>query len=299
MSSSSGASGSLSSEVIVPVALEIETSTLAILVSSYNRHFDKYCQGRVKPTQLVPALVWRNVYADYLKFRKQVAEEKGVDVSTMKDFREDTLKKQLRTALASIGTGRSDDPKGNASLQNEDVLRQLKQQDDHKRRLMNSKRMTMIQKNSMSGNAEQDSESAAASSKSKQSMAGSAGTNQSKAELMRRSVDALDVIAEGVTTNGSRLSDILSESVAVSRKRYESVDAREDKRLQLDQDNATRECKRMKLEEAKAVLENEKAKRESIRMQLDELKFLKDNGVLTEDDFAKRALELVGIRKQI
>jgi hypothetical protein len=53
----------------------LETEKLAILVSSYNKHFSEYCKGRRNATQRVPSKVWKSVYPDFIDKAREVAAD--------------------------------------------------------------------------------------------------------------------------------------------------------------------------------------------------------------------------------
>ena len=58
----------------------VDSLHLLCLVASCNVHFAKYCKGRKQVTQLVPSLVWKEVFKEYK------------DHYTNSSFVEDTLK---------------------------------------------------------------------------------------------------------------------------------------------------------------------------------------------------------------
>ena len=43
----------------------VESLHLSGLVASYNVYFAKYCKGRKQVTQLVPSLMWKEVFKEY------------------------------------------------------------------------------------------------------------------------------------------------------------------------------------------------------------------------------------------
>jgi hypothetical protein len=94
---------------------------LSLLISSYHKHFNEYSNGRKKSSnQLVPALVWKNVYLDY---KNQYPNS---------PFKEDSLKERLRATLTELKTGTSNEENvEKAVLQQSDFLDQLKATDGH------------------------------------------------------------------------------------------------------------------------------------------------------------------------
>ena len=112
----------------------IDSVHLSLLVSSYHKHFNEYSIGRKKASsQLVPSLVWKLVYADFIKEYPN---------STWK---EDSLKERLRCALAELKTGTSNEENADkAVLQPADFLEQLKVTNGHAKRNTLKRRQSII-----------------------------------------------------------------------------------------------------------------------------------------------------------
>jgi hypothetical protein len=73
----------------------VESIHLSTLLAAHGRHFAKYSEGRTNVTQLVPKVVWRSVYKEFL------------EVYPSFEFAEETLKKKLTDEIKSLRTGTS------------------------------------------------------------------------------------------------------------------------------------------------------------------------------------------------
>ncbi len=58
------------------------------MVTSYNLHFVNYSLGKKQITQLIPTLVWKQVYTDY----QTAYLDSYLTEKTLKDWLRDTLK---------------------------------------------------------------------------------------------------------------------------------------------------------------------------------------------------------------
>ncbi|PXF43744.1 hypothetical protein BWQ96_06476 [Gracilariopsis chorda] len=117
----------------------VGADALVAMVESYSAHFAKYCVGRKKVVQKVPARVWKQVYQDYIDDKKEQARAAGMVFDLGKLPQERTLQDALRGALQGIETGVADcSLKGidEATPQNVDLLTKLKQTDTFYRRKM-------------------------------------------------------------------------------------------------------------------------------------------------------------------
>ena len=94
----------------------IDSVHLSLMVSSYHKHFNEYSVGRKKTSfQLVPSLVWKLVYADFMKEYPN------------NTWKEESLKERLRVALAKLKMGTSNEENvDKAILQPANFLQQLK-----------------------------------------------------------------------------------------------------------------------------------------------------------------------------
>lgn len=112
----------------------LESQQLAMLVNTYNIHFEQYSNGRKKKvTQIIPYAVWKKVYAMYI-----LAYPNNT-------LQEETLKERLRDFLKEVKTGRSNPDGGlSACLQSNEVLEQLKQTDGHASRNVLKRRQDII-----------------------------------------------------------------------------------------------------------------------------------------------------------
>ena len=111
----------------------VDSLHLSCLVASYNVHFAKYCKGRKQVTQLVPSIVWKEVFKEYKEHYSN------------SPFVEETLKDRLRETLKEIKTGTSNDDNSNkATLQCDEVLEQLKCTDGHAARNVLKRRQSII-----------------------------------------------------------------------------------------------------------------------------------------------------------
>lgn len=92
---------------------------LSELIEAYNFCFAEYSKSR-KMSQLIPALVWRDVY---LLFKSSFRAS---------SFSEDTLKERLRETLRELKTGNSNVENSETTvLQDEDVLTTLRATGGH------------------------------------------------------------------------------------------------------------------------------------------------------------------------
>ena len=90
----------------------VASDHLSTLISSYNVHFAEYSTGRKNVTQVIPSLVWKNVYSDYIK------------IYPNSTFKETTLKERIRETLTELDTGNSNSKRSNtAVLQSQEVLK--------------------------------------------------------------------------------------------------------------------------------------------------------------------------------
>ena len=111
----------------------VDSLHLSYLVASYNIHFTKYCKGLKQVTQLVPSLVWNDVFKEYK------------DHYTDSPFVEKTLKDRLRDTLKKIQTCTSNEDNSNkATFQCDEVLEQLKCTDGHTARNVLKRRQSII-----------------------------------------------------------------------------------------------------------------------------------------------------------
>jgi hypothetical protein len=98
----------------------IDSEHPSTLIASYNRHFSKYSERRVKVTQVVPSSVWKSVYKDYL------------EVYPLSSFKENNLKDRVRHTLTELDTGTSNEKRSStAVLQSEEVLKRLPLTESH------------------------------------------------------------------------------------------------------------------------------------------------------------------------
>lgn len=278
-------------QVKIPIALQVDTSAIAIMAASYNKHFEVYSRGRTNVTQGMPAKVWQQVYKDFLQYCQDLIDSaEDPEIKTVSDLKlksERTYKKNLHEALKKIGTGVSN-PSGSEKvvLQQNEVLQRLKQTDDHSRRLMMKKRGNVISPPSTAGSQPQDGPADASS------VAGASQRNVvkaplSKTEIMQKGVIALDIMADSVASTGNRMNEILAEELKESKRRSQVVENSYELRV-----------KRLKMDEDKHGLDSKIAQQrlqmDVEKSQMEKLKFLFDNGVLTKEEFQTRSLALLG-----
>ena len=241
----------------------VGTAVMTVVWSSYNVHFSQYCQGRKKVTQKVPAKVWKSVWADLIAFKKQEAADSGIE------FRDDNLPVQrtvqdaLRTAIDDQETGTSDEKGNLATLQDEDVLQRLKSSDVYCKLKMGEFRDELAAKMSVEGcssSGAAKSKLVSASSSSRQSKMDIIGRT---ADAIERMVDVVDIGTSSVTQVLADQSDLLKENLNLSRKSLERKHQR---------DNEDR-----------------------IDRQLNRLILLRDSGVISSNEYKKKATELVGL----
>lgn len=275
-------------------AIDIETTSLSILISSYNNHFSTYSATKKNVTQLVPGAVWKKVYQDYINHWKAVAESRKekFDMGTVNA--EETLKKQLRQGLKSIETGRSDGGDGKAVLQDESVLQRLKETDDHRRRLMCKARNNIIETGSVSGTPSSEADACSQPPGKQQPL--------SKTQMMAKSLQALDVIADTMASTGNAMTEVMKDELEqssartkVSQDRLELDAKRHNIRIKLDTKKVELEEKRSELDAKRFLLQERKSDMEAKTAKLEQLRFLKENGVLTQEEFSQRALDLVNM----
>ena len=89
----------------------VESEQLSVMVASYHQHFGKYSNGQKQVLQLIPNVVWKLVYVDFLqRFEDNL-------------FQEETLKERLRDTLRELKTGTSNEEDSDrAAIQLEDVI---------------------------------------------------------------------------------------------------------------------------------------------------------------------------------
>jgi hypothetical protein len=281
-------------KVKTPLALRIKSTQLCILKSSYDNHFARYCKGRKKTTQLLPKMVWQRVYNDFIQYcSDELAgygeKAAGFSIADLDLNAEATLKKSLLLAIKQTDTGRSDAKNSDtASLQQDEVLQALKRTDDHSRRLMMEKRSAALSSASSQAEPNNCSDSHVAKAKV-----------LSKAEMMRKSVDALDVIANGLSSSANRISETMAQELEVSRGRSKLVSEELEeskKRTKMVRESHELNAKRLKMDEDRLAMDKENDKERlimsKVQAQLSTLKMLKDTGVLDVLEFKRRSLEL-------
>lgn len=97
----------------------IESDSLVTIFHTYNVQFSKYCKGRKKVVQKVPANVWRSVYKGYVNDMRLKSCALGESFNESKLQCERTRQETLRPALNDNGTGVSDvaaEKEGNDTL---------------------------------------------------------------------------------------------------------------------------------------------------------------------------------------
>lgn len=106
---------------------------LSTLVAAYNVHFPLYCEGRTKVSQVIPVIVWRNVYLEYQK------------VYPVSPFQEETLKERLRESLKELETGTSNEKNSETvTLQSTSVLERLRFTTGHAKRNVLQRRQSIM-----------------------------------------------------------------------------------------------------------------------------------------------------------
>lgn len=239
----------------------VGTATMTVIWSSYTSHFSNYCKGRKKVVQKVPGKVWLAVWDDFVAFKKQEASSNGID------FREDelpaqrTLQDALRSALDQQQTGTSDEQGRHASLQNEDALQRLKRSDMYSKLKMGELRDKLATSDIPNGDGKRDG-----SSNGQPSSSGRA----TKKDLMLRNSEAMERMVDAIDSGTASVTQAMADQAKI---------------LQEGLDVKLADFNRKKAKDAEEVLD----------MKLKRLILLRDNGVLSDEDFKRRASELVSL----
>ena len=257
----------------------VPQDALMTLASSYQTHYSQYCKGRKRVGQRVPASVWKLAYKDFLDDQRLKAENDGevFDSSTLPAER--TLQDALRTVLAEMNTGTSDDGaarEGLASLQDEDVLVQLKKTDTFNRKKMSDFREALI-----AGTVETRTTDHASSSEPRVSAAQVVNDeavektdvkfqNKTKKELFASAVNAISEMTAAVEANSTALTETVTEQNSIFKEDCEG--------------------KKMLREQQLATLKSEELDR-----QINRLATLRDAGVLSDEEFKSRVKKIAGL----
>jgi hypothetical protein len=87
---------------------------LSMLVSSYNGHFADYSIGWKNVSQVIPSVVWKKVFNDF------------VEIFPNCTIKESTLKERVRETLMELDTGNSNLKQSNTvALQSKDILKKI------------------------------------------------------------------------------------------------------------------------------------------------------------------------------
>lgn len=253
----------------------LETEKLAILVSSYNKHFSEYCKGRRNVTQRVPSKVWKSVYAEFVVKARAVAADCDEQLDALSIPAERTLQDCLRCALDDQDTGTPDEKCAHrVTLQCEDTLQRLKKTDGHATRNMLRLRQELIEGNKRS-NAESSGSRATVSangtvpnSAERCNPGEEVERRQTKLDIQKRTADAIDRIASSISVTGHSTTALMKRQLDVYQ----------------DQNTSVLERTRQK---------SEMHKIEMRKKQLEEIAFLRDNMVISQEEFAERAKNIL------
>jgi hypothetical protein len=114
----------------------VNSVRLSTLMAAYNFHFEQYSNGRKQAVkQIIPGKVWRLVYADY-----QAAYPHC-------ELDQETLKARVRETIEALDTGNSNEKRGPATLQSEELLKQIKATNAHASRNIIALRQDLVQSN--------------------------------------------------------------------------------------------------------------------------------------------------------
>jgi hypothetical protein len=260
----------------------VRTEHLAILVSSYHKHYSAYCRGRKNVLQRVPRKVWNSVYEDFTSSMKESCVVANISFEKSDLPAERTLQDALRSSLDQ-DTGVSD-AKGakTCSPQDEDMLVMLKRSDGHARRNMLQFRDDIVY-----GKAQELVESGVSSSARGRGAAVSEETEQEKEDpakirgagsLRKRGIDAIEKIAFSLESS--------TDETVLAMKRHTELFASNNSRQEEMHASLLRfheaKMRRSELDEEFHAIRKRKA-------ELDHLISLRDIGVLSETEFIERA----------
>jgi hypothetical protein len=249
----------------------VDSLHLSCLVASYNVHFAKYCKGRKQVTQLVPSLVWKEVFKEYKEHY------------TNSPFVEETLKARLRETLKEIKTGTSNDDNSNkATLQCDEVLEQLKCTDGHAARNVLKRRQSIIDRcspNTSSGDLECLTPVSPGAQDSSRGVRGSLPINVktpiekplTKAEMLSAQSRSFVAITNHLTNRNKRKEELL---IAEAEERRTKAQAN---------------LARIESEKLKGEFVEEKR----ISQKVKNLEKARDLGVISEETFKLRVANLL------
>ena len=272
----------------VPLKLQVDTTSLSILKASYDRHFGEYCKDRKQVTQVLPAKVWKHVFADFLKSCDELIQsEDDPDIKCVEDLglkAERTYQLNLKEVLKSMDTGVSNSRgSDNAVLQQNEVLKELRKTDDHARRHMIAKRSVLLSQPDSPVVVGADGIQKGSKPRS---LAGVEQTNsestskcRTKAEIMQQGVNALDIMADSFTSTCNRMNEIFADELKESRRRSKVIE-----------DGFELKAKRLKMDERMA---EKRLQMDVEKSKMEKIKFLFDNGVLSLEEFQTRSLALL------
>jgi hypothetical protein len=208
----------------------LETEKLAILVSSYNKHFSEYCKGRRNVTQRDPSKVWKSVYADFIDKAREVAADCDEQLDTPSIPAERTLQDCLRCALDDQDTGTPDEKCAHrVTLQCEDTLQRLKKTDGHATRNMLRLRQDLIEGKRPS-NAESSGSRVTVSANGTVPNSAELGNpgeeverQQTKLDIQRRTADAIDRIASSISDTGQSTTALMKRQLEVYQDKNTTV----------------------------------------------------------------------------
>ena len=246
----------------------IGTTQMTLVWSSYTAHFSEYCKGRQKVVQKVPSKVWRSVWADFVLFMNQRASDNGLPFDEADLPAQRTVQDQLRSALDEQETGTSDEKGDVATLQNEDVLQRLKRSDVYAKMKMGEFRDKLAKKPSSSSAAESNS----------------SGGRETRNDIIARTADAINRMTDIVHRSSVSVTQAMCDQFQLLREGLVV------KKLALDLKKESHELLKNS-HHLKMSLHDEDITDKNFKRIL----LLRDSRVISDEEYKKKAAELVGI----
>lgn len=261
----------------------VESTHLSTMVASYNQQFGEYSKTKKHVTQLIPSIVWKAVYENYLQSYPE---------STLA---EDTLKDRLRDTLKDLKTGTSNnDGAETVVLQSEEVLMRLKSTDGHATRNVLKRRQSLIEGMVVSSST---STPQSTSSPMSTSTVAPAPTPSSIAAAAGRTPTPTPTSSGGMTSNSipsgsmplekeknmtkSEMLHQQTSSIALLAKQYQA-NVEHKGALSLRKDALIAE-----------KLEMIRTKKDAVKMDM--LKQAKELGVISEEEFKAKVREVLDL----
>jgi hypothetical protein len=264
MSGSESDSATANERRVKKSRVALETEHFATLKASYLVHFAEWCKGKKNITQKLPGAVWKSIYKDFIDEQIEICQAKGASFDIDKLPAPRTMKDALKETIGNENTGNAD-IKGSSKviLQNEEVLAQLKETDGHARRNMIKFRSSLINQNAKS---ELELKIPSSSKENTPSQG-----RITKSEMQSRGMEALERIADSIESNRKSTVDALREHTLLVSKKLDFSQSKSN--LMTEESKQKQEIYQMEIETKK----------------LQKLILLRDNGLLSQDEFIAKA----------